>query len=55
MNEEILSRSISNQELWFFPEFLILYHAYKINLWIIPIKLDHKPHTELSNMHAKYY
>nr|YP_010888133.1 hypothetical chloroplast RF19 [Trichosanthes rosthornii]WJJ67897.1 hypothetical chloroplast RF19 [Trichosanthes rosthornii] len=38
MNEEILSRSISNLELWFFPEFLILYNAYKINPWIIPIK-----------------
>nr|UDP55862.1 Ycf1 [Momordica charantia] len=38
MNEEILSRSISNMELWFFPEFLILYNAYKINPWIIPIK-----------------
>nr|QIT05795.1 Ycf1 protein [Gynostemma burmanicum (nom. inval.)] len=39
INEEILSRSISNLELWFFPEFLILYNAYKINPWIIPIKL----------------
>nr|YP_009753050.1 Ycf1 protein [Gerrardanthus macrorhizus]QIT06122.1 Ycf1 protein [Gerrardanthus macrorhizus] len=39
MNEEILSHSISNLELWFFPEFLILYNAYKINPWIIPIKL----------------
>nr|QIT04190.1 Ycf1 protein [Sicyos edulis] len=38
MNEEILSCSISNLELWFFPEFLILYNAYKINPWIIPIK-----------------
>nr|UTQ76689.1 Ycf1 [Zehneria sp. PEBO4401] len=38
MNEEKLSRSISNLELWFFPEFLILYNAYKINPWIIPIK-----------------
>nr|YP_009752469.1 Ycf1 protein [Trichosanthes tricuspidata]QIT04865.1 Ycf1 protein [Trichosanthes tricuspidata] len=38
MNEEILSPSISNLELWFFPEFLILYNAYKINPWIIPIK-----------------
>nr|YP_009751699.1 Ycf1 protein [Hodgsonia heteroclita]QIT04432.1 Ycf1 protein [Hodgsonia heteroclita] len=38
MNEEILSRSISNLELWFFPEFLILYNAYKIKPWIIPIK-----------------
>nr|AXU40564.1 hypothetical chloroplast RF19 [Gomphogyne cissiformis var. cissiformis] len=39
MNEEIRSRSISNLELWFFPEFLRLYNAYKINPWIIPIKL----------------
>nr|YP_009752542.1 Ycf1 protein [Trichosanthes tubiflora]QIT04938.1 Ycf1 protein [Trichosanthes tubiflora] len=38
MNEQILSRSISNLELWFFPEFFILYNAYKINPWIIPIK-----------------
>nr|QWQ50148.1 hypothetical protein RF1 [Cyclanthera pedata] len=38
MNEEIVSCSISNLELWFFPEFLILYNAYKINPWIIPIK-----------------
>nr|YP_010203883.1 photosystem I assembly protein Ycf1 [Gynostemma microspermum]UAM95898.1 photosystem I assembly protein Ycf1 [Gynostemma microspermum] len=39
INEEILSRSISNLELWFFPEFLILYNTYKINPWIIPMKL----------------
>ena len=39
MNEEILSRSISNLEGWFFPESLILYNVYKINPWIIPIKL----------------
>nr|YP_010720163.1 hypothetical protein RF1 [Gymnopetalum chinense]UTM09997.1 hypothetical protein RF1 [Gymnopetalum chinense] len=38
MNEEILSRSILTRELWVFPEFLILYNAYKINPWIIPIK-----------------
>nr|ALO21972.1 Ycf1 [Cucurbita digitata] len=38
MNEEIQSRFISNLELWFFPEFLILYNAYKIKPWIIPIK-----------------
>ena len=25
MNEEILSRPISNLELWFFPEFMLLY------------------------------
>nr|YP_010571620.1 hypothetical protein RF1 [Stachyurus himalaicus]UZH32880.1 hypothetical protein RF1 [Stachyurus himalaicus] len=39
MNEEILNRSISNLELWFFPEFVLLYSAYKIKPWIIPIKL----------------
>nr|YP_010010402.1 hypothetical chloroplast RF19 [Abelmoschus moschatus]QOD41344.1 hypothetical chloroplast RF19 [Abelmoschus moschatus] len=39
MNEEILSRPISNLELWFFPEFMLLYNAYKVKTWIIPIKL----------------
>nr|YP_010743462.1 hypothetical protein RF1 [Dryas octopetala var. asiatica]WES82400.1 hypothetical protein RF1 [Dryas octopetala var. asiatica] len=39
MNEEILSHPISNLELWFFPEFVILYNAYKIKPWVIPIKL----------------
>nr|WPX85504.1 Ycf1 protein [Artocarpus elasticus] len=38
MNEEILSCPISNLELWFFPEFLILYASYKIKPWCIPIK-----------------
>nr|YP_010159668.1 hypothetical protein RF1 [Artocarpus hypargyreus]QRG32685.1 hypothetical protein RF1 [Artocarpus hypargyreus] len=38
MNEEILSCPISNLELWFFPEFLILYTSYKIKPWCIPIK-----------------
>nr|YP_010339575.1 hypothetical protein RF1 [Parietaria praetermissa]UNY33956.1 hypothetical protein RF1 [Parietaria praetermissa] len=38
MNEEILSCPISNFELWFFPEFLILYNSYKIKSWGIPIK-----------------
>nr|WPR14620.1 hypothetical chloroplast RF1 [Bretschneidera sinensis] len=38
MNEEIRSRPISNLELWFFPEFVLLYNAYKIKPWIIPIK-----------------
>nr|YP_009756608.1 hypothetical chloroplast RF19 [Broussonetia luzonica]QCA41234.1 hypothetical chloroplast RF19 [Broussonetia luzonica] len=38
MNEEILSCPISNLELWFFPEFLILYTSYKIKPWYIPIK-----------------
>nr|YP_010756720.1 hypothetical chloroplast RF1 [Melochia pyramidata]UNV38438.1 hypothetical chloroplast RF1 [Melochia pyramidata] len=39
MNEEILNRPISNLELWFFPEFVLLYNAYKVKPWIIPIKL----------------
>nr|QOG08971.1 YCF1 [Jarilla chocola] len=38
MNEEILSR-LSNLELWFFPEFVLLYNAYKIKPWIIPSNL----------------
>nr|QBC72668.1 hypothetical protein RF1 [Talinella dauphinensis] len=37
MNEEILSRPISNLESWFFPEFVLLYNAYKIKPWAIPI------------------
>nr|QJX65553.1 hypothetical protein RF1 [Cipadessa cinerascens] len=39
MNEEIRSRPISNEELWFFPEFVLLWNAYKMKPWIIPIKL----------------
>nr|YP_010615431.1 Ycf1 protein [Moringa peregrina]QCW94828.1 Ycf1 protein [Moringa oleifera]QWL14912.1 hypothetical chloroplast RF19 [Moringa oleifera]WAS38187.1 Ycf1 protein [Moringa oleifera]WAS38271.1 Ycf1 protein [Moringa peregrina] len=39
MNEEILSRPISNLELWFFSEFVLLYNAYKIKPWMIPSKL----------------
>nr|QWK50786.1 hypothetical protein RF1 [Ulmus wallichiana] len=39
LNEEILSCPISNLELWFFSEFLILYNVYKIKPWTIPIKL----------------
>ena len=38
MNEEILSCSISNFELWFFPEFLLLSNSYKIKSWNISIK-----------------
>nr|YP_009569824.1 hypothetical protein RF1 [Deeringia amaranthoides]QBC67348.1 hypothetical protein RF1 [Deeringia amaranthoides] len=37
MNEEILSRPISNLEFWFFSEFVLFYNAYKIKPWIIPI------------------
>nr|QDI96906.1 hypothetical protein RF1 [Panax wangianus] len=39
MNEEILNRHISNLELWFFPEFVLLYNVYKKKPWIIPSKL----------------
>nr|YP_010044962.1 hypothetical protein RF1 [Dianyuea turbinata]QPF96166.1 hypothetical protein RF1 [Dianyuea turbinata] len=39
MNEEILNHPISNFEFWFFPKFVILYNAYKIKSWVIPIKL----------------
>nr|YP_010927330.1 Ycf1 protein [Ammannia maritima]WKK46209.1 Ycf1 protein [Ammannia maritima] len=39
MNEEILSRPISNLKLWFFPEFFLFFNTYKIKPWIIPIKL----------------
>nr|YP_010371821.1 hypothetical chloroplast RF19 [Magnolia cubensis]UOU86740.1 hypothetical chloroplast RF19 [Magnolia cubensis] len=39
MNEEMLHRPISNLEPWFFSEFVLLYDAYKIKPWIIPIKL----------------
>ncbi|XVF42929.1 hypothetical protein PTKIN_Ptkin02bG0000200 [Pterospermum kingtungense] len=39
MNEKILSHPMLNLELWFFLEFVILYNAYKVKRWIIPIKL----------------
>ena len=38
-NIEILNRSISNPEFWFFSKFLIFYNAYRGKPWIIPIKL----------------
>nr|QBC70516.1 hypothetical protein RF1 [Tetragonia tetragonoides] len=37
MNEEILSRPISNLEFWFFPEFVLFYNVYKMKPWVIPI------------------
>nr|YP_010556890.1 hypothetical chloropalst RF1 [Phytolacca rivinoides]UYS92272.1 hypothetical chloropalst RF1 [Phytolacca rivinoides] len=37
MNEEILNNPISNLEFWFFPEFFLLYNAYKMKPWVIPI------------------
>nr|YP_009730640.1 hypothetical protein RF1 [Psammosilene tunicoides]QHU77276.1 hypothetical protein RF1 [Psammosilene tunicoides] len=39
MNEEILSRPISNLGFWFFPEFFVLYNAYKMKPWFIPTNL----------------
>nr|YP_010389391.1 hypothetical chloroplast RF1 [Harpullia cupanioides]UPQ44712.1 hypothetical chloroplast RF1 [Harpullia cupanioides] len=38
MNEEILSCPISNLEFWFFRELVLLFNAYKMKPWIIPIK-----------------
>nr|AEX94010.1 hypothetical chloroplast RF19 [Hemiphylacus alatostylus] len=39
MNQERLYHTISNLKPWFFPEFVLLFDAYKIKPWIIPIKL----------------
>lgn len=39
MNEKILNRHISDLELWFFPEFVLLSNVYKKKPWIIPSKL----------------
>nr|QBC71334.1 hypothetical protein RF1 [Anacampseros filamentosa] len=39
MNEEILSRPISNLEFWFFPELFLLYNTYKKKPWAIPMNL----------------
>nr|YP_010511869.1 hypothetical protein Ycf1 [Trischidium molle]UXL83193.1 hypothetical protein Ycf1 [Trischidium molle] len=39
MNVEILNRSISNPEFWFFSKFMKFFNAYTGNPWIIPIKL----------------
>nr|YP_009868844.1 Ycf1 [Spatholobus pulcher]QKI32369.1 Ycf1 [Spatholobus pulcher] len=39
INIEILNRSISNTEFWFFSKFVIFYNAYRSNPWVIPIKL----------------
>nr|YP_010974800.1 Ycf1 protein [Lysiana exocarpi]WNR57377.1 Ycf1 protein [Lysiana exocarpi]WNR57442.1 Ycf1 protein [Lysiana exocarpi] len=38
-DNETLSRSISNMEFWFLQKFVLLYKNYKIESWIIPIKL----------------
>nr|YP_010599172.1 hypothetical chloroplast RF1 [Primulina mabaensis]WAL03549.1 hypothetical chloroplast RF1 [Primulina mabaensis] len=39
MNEKMLKHPISNLELWFFPEFVLLYNTYKTKPWFIPSKL----------------
>nr|AFM83351.1 hypothetical chloroplast RF19 [Kingia australis] len=39
MNQERIYCTISNLETWFFPEFVLLFDAYKIKTWIMPIKL----------------
>nr|YP_010415739.1 hypothetical protein RF1 [Campylotropis delavayi]USC52699.1 hypothetical protein RF1 [Campylotropis delavayi] len=39
INIEILNRSISNPEFWFFSKLVIFYNAYRDNPWIIPIQL----------------
>nr|YP_010937103.1 hypothetical chloroplast RF19 [Pseudochirita guangxiensis]WKW94046.1 hypothetical chloroplast RF19 [Pseudochirita guangxiensis] len=39
MNEKKLKHPISNLELWFFPEYVLLYNAYKTKPWFIPSKL----------------
>nr|QUB02565.1 hypothetical chloroplast RF19 [Rhopalephora scaberrima] len=39
MNQKGDSPNISNLEPWFFPEFWLPFNAYKIQQWIIPIKL----------------
>nr|YP_009447329.1 hypothetical chloroplast RF19 [Adenocalymma candolleanum]YP_009447341.1 hypothetical chloroplast RF19 [Adenocalymma candolleanum]ATY48556.1 hypothetical chloroplast RF19 [Adenocalymma candolleanum]ATY48557.1 hypothetical chloroplast RF19 [Adenocalymma candolleanum] len=38
MNEKMLKHPISNQELWFFPEFVLLSNAYKTRPWFIARK-----------------
>nr|WGC93341.1 hypothetical chloroplast RF1 [Dodartia orientalis] len=39
MNEKIVKRSLLDLELWFFPEFVLLYNVYKTKPWFIPSKL----------------
>nr|YP_010387076.1 hypothetical protein RF1 [Aristotelia fruticosa]UPO67107.1 hypothetical protein RF1 [Aristotelia fruticosa] len=57
MNEEILSHSIPNLELWLSQKFVILYDVYKIKPWIIPIKLlflnFNRKFTENKNINRK--
>nr|YP_010036035.1 Ycf1 [Impatiens alpicola]QQQ89347.1 Ycf1 [Impatiens alpicola] len=39
MNKKLLSDSILDFKLWFFPEFILLYNTYKMKPWNIPSKL----------------
>nr|YP_010544680.1 hypothetical protein RF1 [Littorella uniflora]QWL15663.1 hypothetical chloroplast RF19 [Littorella uniflora]UYG22602.1 hypothetical protein RF1 [Littorella uniflora] len=39
MNEKMLNHSISNLEVWFFPEFVLFHNAYKTKPWFIPNQL----------------
>nr|YP_010516472.1 hypothetical chloroplast RF1 [Meehania henryi]UXL88649.1 hypothetical chloroplast RF1 [Meehania henryi] len=39
MNEKMLKRPIPNLGFWLFPEFVLLYKAYKMKPWFIPSKL----------------
>nr|YP_010997827.1 hypothetical chloroplast RF19 [Oxandra martiana]WPF64470.1 hypothetical chloroplast RF19 [Oxandra martiana] len=56
MNEEMLYRSISNQEMetWFFSELVPLYGAYKSKPWIIPIKLLFLNNESFSETEKRY-
>uniref|UniRef100_UPI00315CF21E hypothetical chloroplast RF19 n=1 Tax=Pseudoxandra lucida TaxID=235825 RepID=UPI00315CF21E len=56
MNEEMLYRSISNQEMetWFFSELVPLYGAYKSKPWIIPIKLLFLNNESFSEKEKRY-
>nr|YP_010963288.1 Ycf1 protein [Hypecoum erectum]BET06407.1 Ycf1 protein [Hypecoum erectum] len=38
MNKEMRNRPISKLQTWFFPELLLLYDAYRIKPWMIPIE-----------------
>nr|YP_010624723.1 hypothetical chloroplast RF1 [Alphonsea hainanensis]WBG68680.1 hypothetical chloroplast RF1 [Alphonsea hainanensis] len=56
MNEEMLYRSISNQEIetWFFSELVPLYDAYKSKPRIIPIKLLFLNNESFSEQEKRY-
>nr|YP_010993268.1 hypothetical chloroplast RF19 [Oxandra longipetala]WOZ09370.1 hypothetical chloroplast RF19 [Oxandra longipetala] len=57
MNEEMLYRSISNQEMetWFFSELVPLYGAYKSKPWVIPIKLLFLNNESFSETEKRYF